>query len=268
MNTKGIRFNRLPRVICMVGLGGTGGYILPALIRMIATSHHASAPPSIICYDPDIVELNNCNRQNFLPTDVGRYKAQCLAERYAAQFRIPVCFMNKKLEQSDLNGFSNSEILIIDAIDKLAPRIMISEFIKGYRYTDRGWISVGNTLTTGQAVFTYNSSLRTEDRVLVRFRDVIQLFPESFTKELLRQEQEIEAASCATNVVSQPQSLAINLTAANVVINMLYGLYFDSLTYDVVLFDSMNNCKTIPFNTPLISVDTVDLFAEFNKIAV
>ena len=67
------------------GAGGTGGYIAPHLYRIAFAS---GCTARIIIADGDIVEEKNLIRQNFAACDIGKNKAQVMAERYAGTFGI------------------------------------------------------------------------------------------------------------------------------------------------------------------------------------
>lgn len=68
-----------PVQILMIGAGGTGGHIAPHLYRLL---HALDRPVKVIIADGDIVEEKNLVRQNFIASDLGRNKAQVLAERF------------------------------------------------------------------------------------------------------------------------------------------------------------------------------------------
>ena len=76
---------KAPVKIVVLGAGGTGGYVIPHLYRLGYASEH---PTRILVCDGDVVEQKNLIRQNFVEQDIGRNKAQVLAERYAAAFGI------------------------------------------------------------------------------------------------------------------------------------------------------------------------------------
>ena len=71
--------------IILIGAGGTGGYIAPHLYRIAFAS---GCTARIIIADGDIVEEKNLIRQNFAACDIGKNKAQVMAERYAGTFGI------------------------------------------------------------------------------------------------------------------------------------------------------------------------------------
>ena len=83
-----------PVKIIMLGAGGTGGYIAPHLYRLL---HTLERPVKVIIVDGDIVEEKNLIRQNFVASDIGRNKAQVLAERYECVKIRPKQKLSQKL---------------------------------------------------------------------------------------------------------------------------------------------------------------------------
>src|SRR5436190_779427 len=77
----------LRATIVLIGCGGTGGFLAEAVCRLLI------GRPSRICLvDPDRVEPHNVARQVFDRRDVGRFKAEVLAERLACRFEREVSF--------------------------------------------------------------------------------------------------------------------------------------------------------------------------------
>ena len=74
-----------PVRIVMIGAGGTGGHIVPHLYRLL---HTLDRPVEVILADGDMVEKKNLVRQNFIASDLGKNKAQALAERYLSLIHV------------------------------------------------------------------------------------------------------------------------------------------------------------------------------------
>ena len=87
-----------PIHIVMVGCGGTGGHIAPHLYRLL---YAVFRPSTVILCDGDLVEKNNLVRQNFVSCDLGRNKAEVLAERYSAAFGMACRYMPRYIESED-----------------------------------------------------------------------------------------------------------------------------------------------------------------------
>lgn len=67
--------------IVLVGCGGTGGFLAEAVCRLLI-----GRQGSVHLVDPDRVEPHNVARQCFDRSDIGRFKAEVLAERLARRF--------------------------------------------------------------------------------------------------------------------------------------------------------------------------------------
>ena len=65
--------------IYICGAGGVGSWLTPALCLLVGD------PSNIIVVDGDNLEQKNLNRQLFTNEDIGRFKAECLAEKYDCQ---------------------------------------------------------------------------------------------------------------------------------------------------------------------------------------
>ena len=87
-----------PVKITMLGAGGTGGYIAPHLYRLL---HTLDRSVEVTIADGDIVEEKNLVRQNFVASDLGRNKAQVLAERYASAFGMEAQYIPDFIESEE-----------------------------------------------------------------------------------------------------------------------------------------------------------------------
>lgn len=84
------RNDQIMNNVIVVGCGGTGGRLIPMLSQLLSRGAYQDLFPTITLIDGDEVEVKNLNRQNFIAEDVGRNKAEVLAERYGNAFEIPV----------------------------------------------------------------------------------------------------------------------------------------------------------------------------------
>lgn len=67
-----------PYEIHLIGCGGVGSWVLPALIQIAKSSY-------IYLWDGDILELRNLDRQLFEFDDIGKNKATALVDRYSPE---------------------------------------------------------------------------------------------------------------------------------------------------------------------------------------
>ena len=108
--------------VTVVGLGGVGGYVVEVLAR--------SGVGALTLIDGDKVEESNLNRQiAALCKDIGRYKAQVLAERVEqinAHCKVDaVCEM---LTESNCAALVDGSSYVADAIDSLAAKAALAVY--------------------------------------------------------------------------------------------------------------------------------------------
>lgn len=227
--------------IILIGAGGTGGYIAPHLYRI---AFAAGCAARIIIADGDIVEGKNLIRQNFAECDIGRNKAQVIAERYAAAFGIRAEYIPDFIEDETMltnltsSGYYNSEgptVVLIGAVDNNRSRQLCNKIFNKSRNII--YIDSGNGEYTGQVVCGIRKNGRTITKpVAGMYPDILQ-GDEKFPTEL----------SCAERSVSAPQSIAANLFASTIVASILYQLIVcGNLLVRKTTFSSMTmNAKTL-----------------------
>lgn len=97
--------------VVVVGCGGTGGRLIPMLGQIMSRGQWNDLVPTLTLIDGDEVEVKNLTRQNFIIDDVGRNKAECLAERYGAAFELPVVCIPHYFQGSDRwEGWLSSQV--------------------------------------------------------------------------------------------------------------------------------------------------------------
>ena len=206
--------------IVMLGAGGTGGHIAPHLYRLL---HALDRPVEVIIADGDIVEEKNLVRQNFISCDLGRNKAQVLAERYASAFGMEIKYVPDFIESEDKLSellktrkiyYNQPEPLtiLIGAVDNNKSRQLCHKIFN--KSENLIYIDSGNGEFTGQVVCGVRRKGKTY------YKPVGQVYPDiledtdKFPTEL----------SCAEASVSAPQSIAANIMAATAVIAYIYNI--------------------------------------------
>lgn len=228
--------------IILIGAGGTGGYIAPHLYRI---AYASGRDVRIIIADGDIVEEKNLIRQNFTSCDIGKNKAQVLAERYAGTFGIKTeyvpGFIEDKSMLKNLTGDSpaydyyGTKTILIGAVDNNRSRQLCHEVFKeAYNLV---YIDSGNGEYTGQVVCGIRKNGRTITKPVAGIYPDILQGDEKFPTEL----------SCAERSISAPQSIAANLFASTIVTSILYHLIVcGDLSVRKTTFSSQSmNTKTI-----------------------
>lgn len=214
-----------PVKIVMLGAGGTGGHIAPHIYRLL---YALDRPSRFIICDGDKVEFKNLVRQNFSPADLGENKAKILAERYAAVFGMEVEYLPAFVEDLDTlttlihaDGWAGEysryptvreQVILIGAVDNDKSRQLCHKaFLKAENLI---YIDSGNGEFSGQVVCGVRRNGRT-----VR-KPVGGVFPEL----LKAQDRFPSELSCAEASLADPQSMAANITAATIVVDMVYNM--------------------------------------------
>ena len=213
-----------PVKIILLGAGGTGGHVAPHLYRLL---HTLDRYTRIIICDGDIVEEKNLVRQNFIFADLGRNKAQVLAERYASAFGLAVSYVSEFIEDEDrlmslvrpekyTVGHSPKEhdilSILIGCVDNNKSRQLCHSVFMATNNII--YIDSGNGLYTGQVVCGIRRSGRTYYKPIGDlYPDVLQ-DTDMFPTEL----------SCAEAAISAPQSIAANIMASTAIVSYLYNI--------------------------------------------
>lgn len=208
-----------PVKIVMLGAGGTGGHIAPHLYRLL---HALERPVEVIIADGDIVEEKNLVRQNFISYDLGRNKAQVLAERYASAFGMEIQYIPDFIETEEKLAallkprFSRATpetlTILIGAVDNNKSRQLCHKVFN--KSDNLIYIDSGNGEFTGQVVCGVRRKGKTY------YKPVGEVYPDiledtdKFPTEL----------SCAEASVSAPQSIAANIMAATAVVSYIYNI--------------------------------------------
>jgi len=217
--------------ILVIGCGGTGSYVIPNLVRLLANS---KTPTCLTLADADTVEDKNLLRQNFIKSDVGKNKAEALACRYSAAFGTQIQFIPKYLESADsivaaLNGasvnnvkFGNAIPLIVSCVDNIkSRRFMVDALQRSYPYS--GYlIDCGNEDVAGQVLLSHISSQLDVAAAPYRTPHIFEVFPE--LSERLSTDKLASELSCAEMAESSNQFGFVNLNAATIALNFIYDL--------------------------------------------
>ena len=213
-----------PVKIVMLGAGGTGAHIAPNLYRLL---YSLDRPARVIVADGDSVEQKNLVRQHFSPAELGMNKARAVAERYAGAFQMEAEYVPDFIEdaarltelvtpavfrRSGQNEKILETVALIGAVDNNRSRRLCHEVFMDSR--NLIYVDSGNGEFSGQVVCGVRRGGRTMlPPVGVLYPDVLEE-SDKFPSEL----------SCAEASVSAPQAITANLTAATVVVDMIYNI--------------------------------------------
>lgn len=250
----------------VIGAGGNGGYYIPQLVRLVALANRKlklSRRPlhQITIIDADDVEDKNLNRQNFLPVDIGKKKAEVMANRYGRAFGVEIQYIDAYLDSPRMlhdiirNGPTP---VIVGAVDNNKTRALIYEVFR--ERNDTYWLDAGNEEWGGQVVLGYSHYEKATPSMERRGGQQLQRFAlpcaaEIYPEILLATDKLPHELSCAERAVSNPQNIYTNQTAANLMIgftNILINADInqnEGLKYHAVAFNARTSSYTTRLNT-------------------
>lgn len=148
---------RYDATIVLVGCGGTGGFLADALGRLLL-----GRPARLFLVDPDRVEPHNTGRQAFDRREVGRFKAEVLAERLAQRYGREVGYAVEPYDRAPHAGLLGDGLsalaLLVGAVDNAAARRALAATLDapgdhdshGWPGGRCWWLDLGNARNSGQ----------------------------------------------------------------------------------------------------------------------
>lgn len=243
--------------IALVGVGGTGGYVLQSLMRMLK---NFDIEGILTLADGDYVEENNLRRQNFIMPDVGKKKVEVLAKRYGNVYDMDIRTIGDYLEdeksfdrlfstESDYNYIPSKRVIkvLIGCVDNNKSRQVMHRYFLSQK--DCFYIDAGN-----DGVLTASDSVSEEDvresgysgQVVVGLRakgrtllePIGSVYPDILVEEM---GDFFPSQACGQTVVSHPQRMQTNLMSANVILGYLNTLLSEGcLVSHYTNFDARN----------------------------
>lgn len=111
------------KTVVVVGCGGLGGHVIEQCARL--------GIGRIICYDSDVFDTSNLNRQRFSTEDViGKSKAEIVKEELnRINSEIEVISYSKRLDLDCMDEVKDAHC-IVDAVDRISTRLMLQQLAK------------------------------------------------------------------------------------------------------------------------------------------
>lgn len=205
--------------IHIIGAGGTGGYCVEYLARLLAGGEH-----KIHVYDGDMVELKNLKRQNFVMDDVDLNKAETLCKRLSAQILdVPELIPHGEYLKDEeafvaeilMSLEPDESLVIVQAVDNVATRKLINGIIFG-RLVELRKLTValdsGNDDQGGQVVLYANGGVRNVEPFgktqIGLLPTMLEVFPELNSVD---DQNPGLVMDCAQNAESKPQAMMANV---------------------------------------------------------
>lgn len=148
--------------IIVIGAGGTGSFAAMAIARLVFELNERGRSVEMLIVDPDLVESGNIPRSNFCSAEIGRFKAQTLAERIALAWSLQVSYSNERFgteKHFKRTASSYRELaVLIGCVDNHHARAEIHGALlqsEGHRPSEAAntwWIDGGNGKFSGQVL--------------------------------------------------------------------------------------------------------------------
>ncbi len=224
----------------IVGTGGTGGNLVELLCRFLTGIEREKFTLTLI--DGDRVEKKNLTRQPFFFEDIGKNKAEALADYLGNCHDINIRYYDQYLDDAEtLENLIDSSAamysssaqnvpVIIGCVDNDAARKVMHEYFYSQKHGDLIYIDSGNEYDFGEIVF----GIRKDGHIISP--------PKAFYyAEIMNGEHTPRSElSCeALNEVS-PQHLVTNMLAANIMMTAIANIFEDGhCPTGIVYFNSM-----------------------------
>ncbi len=149
--------------IYLVGAGGTGSFAAPAIARLAYELKERGKTVDITIIDHDLVERGNIPRSNFCGAEIGRFKAQTIAERLSLAWGLEVGYANEQFDyekhlKPDGNSSYRQITILVGCVDNHLARTEIHRsLVESERFVSTDapgvwWIDGGNGKFSGQVL--------------------------------------------------------------------------------------------------------------------
>lgn len=215
--------------ILVVGCGGTGSHYIKELGRLLYGGLSRREDVQIVLIDGDIVEEKNLVRQAFLPQDIGRNKAQVMAEILLQVYGVKAVYYDRYIDRA--NDFrsmvrDNAVVLLVGCVDNHQCRQSMHHF-----YQEREnciYMDSANEYSAGEVV------IGSRIGKIEMYPDRCQYFPEILEIDEKRRSEE----SCEVLNTSAPQHMLTNQLAAWILLVHTAKFLDDEWLGGIVFFDA------------------------------
>ena len=254
----------------VVGAGGTGSFAALNVARLCFELRERGKAVELTIIDPDRVEANNIPRSNFCAAEIGRFKAQTLAERISTAWGLETGYACEQFDyekhiKPHANGHKQT-IILVGCVDNHQARRELHRALKSSEpyYSNEApnawWVDGGNGKFSGQVLIGSTTKIEDAGDYFTTASICRKLpAPSVFHPELLEPESASprprnsaeRAASCPELVRLGEQSLNINSRVAVEIGEMLTALLLtNSLRRFASYFDLESGTSRSLYCTP------------------
>lgn len=215
--------------IHVIGAGGTGGYAISYLARLLAGGDHV-----IHVYDGDMVEGKNLKRQNFALADLDKNKAVAICEsvrktvHQAPTMVVHDSYITDKDELmvemiSELEA--DQSLIVVLAVDNVATRRLVNDMVMNDLVQAQIPTIVfdsGNDNQGGQVALYANAPVTWKppigDATKGMLQTMLQLFPDI---DKIEDTNPGLVQNCAENAESEPQAMMANVRNGEIIASLI-----------------------------------------------
>jgi len=237
--------------LVLVGCGGTGSFLAGHIARLLTGSVIGETIGDILLIDGDSVEPKNVGRQLFSKRDIGKNKAEVLANRYNQAFGLDIYWCPEFLTRDNFSEIipdsnRNHPVLILGCLDTAAARKIILDKVMDKWGNQAWWLDAGNGQYAGQIVLGSTGSIEKISSGIGAYLVEYLPYPPLVFPDLVNPVQDIEKPlSCAEMLQSEEQSLNVNALVAGLMAEMLRLFLTGDLSYNIVQLD-ISSFITVP----------------------
>lgn len=245
-----------PITISLIGAGGTGSLIIARLARLdFILQELGFAGIHVTVYDGDIVEYHNIGRQNFLKSDIGKFKASCLVEKvnfaYGLDWEAYNQFVGENIPEANITitAVDNADFRM-RFIKRIGKRTqMLTEYKKMFY-----WLDCGNGKDFGQAILSTISPIEQPTSSTFDLRGVLPNVVDIYgnlNKYDTEETQGIAGCSVAESLEKQDVFIndAIALQACELVSKLIRNYRIDY--HGVIINNKTGKMNPLPVKPPL-----------------
>jgi PRTRC genetic system ThiF family protein len=221
--------------VTVVGCGGTGGFLADAVCRLLMATRS-----QVYLVDMDRAEQHNVARQAFEAGDIGRFKAEVLAERLSRRYGRDIAYSvqpySPGLHRRIFGDCSSALRLVIGAVDNSAARRSIATGLESGATSYYGgflgreyWLDCGNMRNSGQVLLGNQVDPSRLKGMFVAGVDEVEALPAPSLQRpdlLLATPQPVREVEldCAERMIAGDQSRTINQLMAAHAVSLLEHL--------------------------------------------
>lgn len=260
--------------IVVIGAGGNAGPLIQKLARTIYAddknqySHNKSITLTIV--DGDLVEEKNILRQPFIEEDIGENKAEVLGERYSDAYGIPIYTSASYISSAKdietifssipftrTKNYTQHVNVLVGCVDNNKTRQYMHEFFESQEniiYIDAG---VEGVESRGTESLEEGFSGQVVLGMRIAHKTILSPVGELYSNILEDKTSRSPLEACGQAILSHPQRMQTNETAALAIHSFLNNLIFDG----IIVKHAVNfNAQTMAMRPMYITEEERDNF--------